>query len=72
VSDRNVALDPSDRQAVNHSKTPGGAVPPIRGIEIVRSAALSSRFFHGPRPGRCLIFGDDREAWERRVARPLR
>lgn len=38
------------------------------GREIVYSASLSARYFHGPRPGRNFPIWDDNEDWARRVA----
>ena len=36
------------------------------GVEIVRSVALASEFFHGPKPGRC--FPVMTRAWRYKVA----
>jgi len=38
------------------------------GVELVRSADLSSRFYHGPSRRRVPILSDD-DAWEYRIAK---
>lgn len=42
------------------------------GFEIVRSANLTSRFFHGPRPRHQFPVWDENEIWALRVARAMR
>jgi hypothetical protein len=47
--------------------------PPRKiGMEVVRSANLTSRFFRGPRPKHSFRVWDENEAWARRVARAMR
>lgn len=41
------------------------------GVEIVQSATLSSRFFHGPRRIRACVRTTSDEEWSRRVAKAI-
>jgi hypothetical protein len=68
MNSETVAPDRSNRQAINHTEN---LAPQIRGIKIVRSAVLSIRFFHDSPLRRDLTFSNDREFWERRVAKAL-
>lgn len=54
-----------------HLSDNSGEVHPKRkvGVEIVRSADLTSRFFHGPRRGGAFPIFNDNEFWAHRVAR---
>jgi hypothetical protein len=73
MNNETVTPDFNTRQEVNHTESSISSVPLSRGIEIAPSAALSSRFFHGP--GRVRSWSsrttDDRD-WAERVARVLR
>jgi hypothetical protein len=69
MNNETVTLDLDTRQEANNTESPFAANPLKRGIEIVPSAALSSRFFHGPshriRSSPTTIDED----WAKRVAR---
>jgi hypothetical protein len=68
MNNETVTPDFNTRQAVNFPENSNEPIPPVRGIEIVRSADLTMRFFHGPRPGRNFPICDENEDWSRRVA----
>jgi hypothetical protein len=58
-----------ETQAVHPQENPGEIQPRRKvGVEIVCSADLTTRFFHGPRPGRNFPICGDNEDWARRVA----
>ena len=62
----NQAANSPDNQEKPHSK-------PRVGIEIVSSAALSSRFFHGPKriSGRPFAASNSDDDWARRISRAM-
>jgi hypothetical protein len=57
-----------------HPLKNSGEVQPIQktGIEIVCSASLPSRFFHGPRRQRHVFIWNDNDVWAWRVESAMR
>jgi hypothetical protein len=67
MNNETVTPDLNTRQEVNHTESSISSVPLSRGIEIVPSADLSSRFWRGW--GKASRSRRDGDLWARRVAR---